>query len=337
MNFKQQVKEAVLQVNDLHTHFFTEAGVVKAVNGVSFELKRGERIAIVGESGSGKSAMAMSLIRLLAYPGKLVSGEVFIGGRDITKLSEAELNGIRGSEVGSIFQDPMSSLDPVMRVSEQMVSPIMRHLRLSRREAHSLAVRWLDKVGIPDAASRIDAYPFEMSGGMRQRVMIAMALACRPKILIADEPTTALDVTVQAQILGLLARLQAEFGMGMLLITHNLGVVAQIAQRVLVMYAGRVVEEAPVRELFGEPLHPYTEGLLGATPRMHQDAEEGARRRLIDILGMVPQPDQLPVGCAFAPRCPKAFARCQVEQPALLPTRDGRKSACFLTQGADPA
>ena len=204
MNFMQQVKEAVLQVEDLHTHFFTEAGVVKAVNGVSFELKRGERVAIVGESGSGKSAMAMSLIRLLAFPGKVVSGEVVIGGRDVTKLSEAELNDIRGSEVGTIFQDPMSSLDPVMRVSEQMVPPIMRHLQLSRREARAIAVRWLDKVGIPDAASRIDAYPFEMSGGMRQRVMIAMALSCNPRLIIADEPTTALDVTIQAQIVELL-------------------------------------------------------------------------------------------------------------------------------------
>ena len=329
MNFKQQVKEAVLQVNDLHTHFFTEAGVVKAVNGVSFELKRGERIAIVGESGSGKSAMAMSLIRLLAYPGKLVSGEVFIGGRDITKLSEAELNGIRGSEVGSIFQDPMSSLDPVMRVSEQMVSPIMRHLRLSRREAHSLAVRWLDKVGIPDAASRIDAYPFEMSGGMRQRVMIAMALSCNPRLIIADEPTTALDVTIQAQIVELLKNLTGETGTAMLFTTHDLGLVARFANKVGVMYAGKIVEFGPATDVFARPRHPYTQSLLRTIP----NASGTERKRLLHIPGFPPEMRALPAGCAFAERCAAAHEHCNLSAPDLTYRNADHSAACWLPNG----
>ena len=329
---------AILEVRGLTTQFAGPKGFVTVVDKVGFTLEEGETLAIVGESGCGKSVTAMSVLRVLPEPpARIAAGEVLFAGRDLLRLEEDQMRKVRGRDISMIFQEPMTSLNPVMTVGQQSVEAIREHREITGQEAIEEAIALLERVRIPDARQRIDEYPHRLSGGMRQRVMIAMALACRPKILIADEPTTALDVTVQAQILGLLARLQAEFGMGMLLITHNLGVVAQIAQRVLVMYAGRVVEEAPVRELFGEPLHPYTEGLLGATPRMHQDAEEGARRRLIDILGMVPQPDQLPVGCAFAPRCPKAFARCQVEQPALLPTRDGRKSACFLTQGADPA
>ena len=329
---------AILEVRGLTTQFAGPKGFVTVVDKVGFALEEGATLAIVGESGCGKSVTAMSVLRVLPEPpARIAAGEVLFAGRDLLRLEEDEMRRVRGRDISMIFQEPMTSLNPVMTVGQQIVEAIREHREITGQDAIEEAVALLERVRIPDARQRIDEYPHRLSGGMRQRVMIAMALACRPKILIADEPTTALDVTVQAQILGLLARLQAEFGMGMLLITHNLGVVAQIAQRVLVMYAGRVVEEAPVRELFGEPLHPYTEGLLGATPRMHQDAEEGARRRLIDILGMVPQPDQLPVGCAFAPRCPKAFARCQVEQPALLPTRDGRKSACFLTQGADPA
>ena len=329
---------AILEVRGLTTQFAGPKGFVTVVDKVGFTLEEGETLAIVGESGCGKSVTAMSVLRVLPEPpARIAAGEVLFAGRDLLRLEEDQMRKVRGRDISMIFQEPMTSLNPVMTIGQQIVEAMREHREITGQEAIEEAIALLERVRIPDARQRIDEYPHRLSGGMRQRVMIAMALACRPKILIADEPTTALDVTVQAQILGLLARLQAEFGMGMLLITHNLGVVAQIAQRVLVMYAGRVVEEAPVRELFGEPLHPYTEGLLGATPRMHQDAEEGARRRLIDILGMVPQPDQLPVGCAFAPRCPKAFARCQVEQPALLPTRDGRKSACFLTQGADPA
>lgn len=333
MNFMQQVKEAVLQVDDLHTHFFTEAGVVKAVNGVSFELKRGERVAIVGESGSGKSAMAMSLIRLLAFPGKVVSGEVIIGGRDITKLAEGELNDIRGSEVGTIFQDPMSSLDPVMRVSEQMVPPIMRHLSLSRRDAHAVAVRWLDKVGIPDAASRIDAYPFEMSGGMRQRVMIAMALSCNPRLIIADEPTTALDVTIQAQIVELLKNLTAETGTAMLFITHDLGLVARFANKVGVMYAGKIVEFGPATEVFARPRHPYTQSLLRTIP----NASGAERERLLQIPGFPPDMRAPPTGCAFADRCAGAHERCALSAPDLTYRNVDHSAACWLPEGLNDA
>ncbi|MFY8154872.1 MAG: ABC transporter ATP-binding protein, partial [Hyphomicrobiales bacterium] len=238
MTYAKSITDTILDVRDLHTHFFTDTGVVKAVNGVSFELRRGERMAIVGESGSGKSAMAMSLIRLLAHPGKVVDGEVWLEGQNLGSMTEKDLNGIRGSAIGTIFQDPMSSLDPVMRVSDQMIPPIARHLRLKAKEARNVAVGWLDKVGIPDAARRIDAYPFEMSGGMRQRVMIAMALSCNPRLIIADEPTTALDVTIQAQIVELLRRLTSETGTAMLFITHDLGLVSRFARTVAVMYAG---------------------------------------------------------------------------------------------------
>ncbi len=329
---------AILEVRGLKTQFSGPKGFVTVVDNLGFVLEEGATLAIVGESGCGKSVTAMSLLRVLPEPpARIAAGEVLLAGRDLLPLDESEMRKVRGRDISMIFQEPMTSLNPVMSIGKQIVEAIREHREITGQAALMEAVALLDRVRIPDAGQRIDEYPHRLSGGMRQRVMIAMALACRPKILIADEPTTALDVTVQAQILALLARLQAEFGMGMLLITHNLGVVAQIAQRVLVMYAGRIVEEAPVRDLFRDPLHPYTEGLLGATPHMHQDAEEGAHHRLIDIAGVVPLPDQLPPGCAFAPRCPKAFARCHAERPALLPTPDGRKSACFLTQNADTA
>jgi peptide/nickel transport system ATP-binding protein len=331
MNFMQPITDTVLQVQDLHTHFLTENGVVKAVNGVSFSLKPGERVAIVGESGSGKSAMAMSLIRLLAYPGKVVSGEVIVGGRDITKLQEAELNEIRGSEVGTIFQDPMSSLDPVMRVREQMVPPIMRHLGLPRREAHEVAVRWLDKVGIPDATSRIDAYPFEMSGGMRQRVMIAMALSCNPRLIIADEPTTALDVTIQAQIVELLKNLTAETGAAMLFITHDLGLVARFANKVGVMYAGKLVEYGSAADVFARPRHPYTQSLLRTIP--NGAAKE--RERLMQIPGFPPDMRKPPLGCAFMDRCAAAHDRCASLTPDLTDRGVDHTAACWLPNGLD--
>ncbi len=231
MNEMRPFRNSLLDVRDLHTHFLTDAGTVRAVNGVSFQIGQGERVAIVGESGSGKSAMAMSLLRLLAYPGKVVSGEIMLDGRDLNGLTEHQLNEIRGKDIGTIFQDPMSSLDPVMRISKQMIPPIMRHLGVTHEEARAQAVNWLDRVGIPDAARRIEAYPFEMSGGMRQRVMIAMALSCRPRLIIADEPTTALDVTIQAQIVELLKELTAETGAAMVFITHDLGLVARFATR----------------------------------------------------------------------------------------------------------
>ncbi|HEY4134119.1 MAG TPA: ABC transporter ATP-binding protein [Alphaproteobacteria bacterium] len=328
----------ILSVRDLRTQFSAASGYVTVVDGVSLELAEGETLAIVGESGSGKSVTAMSILRVLPEPpARIAGGEVVFDGRDLLTLDEDAMRAVRGHEISMIFQEPMTSLNPVMTIGAQIVEALCEHRDISQASARDEAVALLERVRIPDARRRIDEYPHRLSGGMRQRVMIAMALACRPKILIADEPTTALDVTVQAQILTLLARLQAEFGMGILLITHNLGVVARVAQRVLVMYAGRVVEEAPVGQLFKDPLHPYTEGLLGATPRMHANAEEGARQRLVDIPGVVPLPDQLPPGCAFAPRCPKAFDRCRVERPELLPTRDGRKTACFLTQEAGAA
>jgi len=323
----------ILCVNGLRTQFAGPNGYVTVVDGVSLTLAQGETLAIVGESGSGKSVTAMSILRVLPEPpARIAAGEVLLEGRDLLKLDEDAMRAVRGHQISMIFQEPMTSLNPVMTIGDQIIEALCEHRDISQAEAFDEAVALLERVRIPDAKRRVLEYPHRLSGGMRQRVMIAMALACRPQILIADEPTTALDVTVQAQILTLLAKLQAEFGMGILLITHNLGVVARVAQRVMVMYAGRVVEEAPVGPLFKDPLHPYTEGLLGATPRMHVDAEEGARQRLVDIPGTVPLPDKLPSGCAFAPRCPKAFERCRVERPELLPTRDGRKTACFLTQ-----
>ena len=323
----------ILCVNGLRTQFAGPNGYVTVVDGVSLTLAQGETLAIVGESGSGKSVTAMSILRVLPEPpARIAAGEVLLEGRDLLKLDEDAMRAVRGHQISMIFQEPMTSLNPVMTIGDQIIEALCEHRDISQAAAFEEAVALLERVRIPDAKRRVLEYPHRLSGGMRQRVMIAMALACRPQILIADEPTTALDVTVQAQILTLLAKLQAEFGMGILLITHNLGVVARVAQRVMVMYAGRVVEEAPVGPLFKDPLHPYTEGLLGATPRMHADAEEGARQRLVDIPGTVPLPDKLPPGCAFAPRCPKAFERCRVERPELLPTRDGRKTACFLTQ-----
>ena len=326
---------AALEVRDLRTQFSGPNGYVTVVDGVSFELAQGETLAIVGESGSGKSVTAMSILRVLPEPpARIAAGEVLLEGENLLALDEDAMRAVRGRRISMIFQEPMTSLNPVMTIGDQIVEALREHNDISRADAHEEAISLLERVRIPDARRRILEYPHRLSGGMRQRVMIAMALACRPQILIADEPTTALDVTVQAQILSLLAKLQGEFGMGVLLITHNLGVVARVAQRVIVMYAGRVVEEAPVGALFKTPLHPYTEGLLGATPRMHGDAEEGARQRLVDIPGVVPLPDKLPPGCAFAPRCPKAFDRCVKERPALATNRDGRKTACFLTQEA---
>ena len=331
MNFMPQTREAVLKVRDLNTHFLTEAGAVKAVNGVSFDLQRGERVAIVGESGSGKSAMAMSLIQLLAYPGKVVGGEVWIGGRNLTQLNEHELNKIRGKEVSTIFQDPMSSLDPVMRVSDQMVPPIVRHLGLSRKKARAVAVDWLDKVGIPDAATRIDAYPFEMSGGMRQRVMIAMALSCNPRLIIADEPTTALDVTIQAQIVELLKDLTAETGTAMLFITHDLGLVARFAHKVGVMYAGRLVEFGPAEQIFARPRHPYTQSLLRTIPNV----TAGDRARLLQIPGFPPDMRSLISGCAFKERCAAAHEKCASALPELTPRGSGHFAACWRENGLD--
>lgn len=321
--------KALLEVRDLHTHFLTDGGTVKAVNGVSFDIDRGERIAIVGESGSGKSAMAMSLLRLLAYPGRVVGGQINLAGRDLNRMSERQLNQIRGREVGTIFQDPMSSLDPVMRIGDQMVPPIMRHLRMNHDKARAEAIGWLDRVGIPDAARRIDAYPFEMSGGMRQRVMIAMALSCRPKLVIADEPTTALDVTIQAQIVELLKELTAETGAAMIFITHDLGLVARFAHKVGVMYAGKLVEFGPVKDIFAHPCHPYTQSLLDTIPPVDQPE----RRKLAQIPGFPPDMKLALVGCAFKDRCAAAHDQCFRDTPDLSTRGPGHRAACFLPEG----
>lgn len=321
--------EPILQVRDLHTHFITDKATVKAVNGVSFDLQRGERLAIVGESGSGKSAMAMSLIQLIAYPGKIVSGSVRLEGNELIGMQENKLNQIRGVVVGTIFQDPMSSLDPVMRISDQIITPIRKHLKLGQKEARLLAIDWLNRVGIPEAHTRIDAYPFEMSGGMRQRIMIAMALSCNPKLILADEPTTALDVTIQAQIVELLKNLIETTGAAMMFITHDLGLVARFAQKVAVMYGGKIVEYGTVQELFAHPKHPYTQSLLKTIPKVSGEKSG----RLLHIEGFPHDMRNAIVGCSFKERCPVAFGRCYEESPPLAEREGTQRSACFLANG----
>ncbi len=322
---------AVLQVEDLHTRFFTQDGVVRAVEGVSFDVAKGETLAVVGESGCGKSVTALSILRLIqAETGRIVSGAVRFGGRDLTKLSEEQMREIRGHEISMIFQEPMTSLNPVLTIGTQIAENVVRHKRVSWEEGRKRARDMLELVRIADPARRLDEYPHQLSGGMRQRVMIAMALSCDPKVLIADEPTTALDVTIQAQILDLMLELKEEFEAAIVLITHDLGVVAETAQRVVVMYAGRKVEEATVEDLFDEPLHPYTRGLMRAIPRLDLDAEAADRRiRLQEIPGMVPMLiDPIP-GCSFAPRCPFATARCAAERPPLEEHLPGHRAACW--------
>jgi peptide/nickel transport system ATP-binding protein len=296
----------LLRVDGLKTYFFTDTATVRAVDGVSFEVNAGETLAIVGESGSGKSVTALSILRLVAQPpGRIVEGRVSFNGRDLLSLSNTDMRAIRGKEISMIFQEPMTSLNPVYSVGEQIIETIVLHEHLPRKAARQRAIEMLERVGIPAAPQRVDEYPHQLSGGMRQRVMIAMALACRPAVLIADEPTTALDVTIQAQILELLKQLQREMGMAVILITHDLGVVAETADRVAVMYAGQVVEYADVRALFRQPLHPYTAGLQASLPRL------GIRQdRLRVIAGTVPNPAGFPRGCRFHPRCPVMIPRC---------------------------
>ena len=331
MNYQAPVKTALLEVRDLRTEFHTASGTVKAVDGVSFAIERGERVAVVGESGSGKSAMAMSILRLLTHPGKVAGGEVLLDGRDISRLSEGQLNAIRGRQVGTVFQDPMSSLDPVMRISKQMIEPIMRNLRLNREQAREEAIKWIGKVGIPEPERRIDAYPFEMSGGMRQRVMIAMALSCRPQLVIADEPTTALDVTIQAQIVEVLKSLTAEAGAAMMFITHDLGLVARFAHKVAVMYAGRIVEFGRVEDIFADPSHPYTQSLLGTIPSTSMLKSD----RLPQIPGMPPDMRYPIVGCAFKERCAAAHDRCLREAPRLTDRGLDHRAACWTPHGLE--
>ncbi len=314
----------LLKVSDLHTEFRTEDGVFAAVNGVDFSLDEGEALGIVGESGCGKSVTALSILGLIpSPPGRVVKGRIEFDGVDLLSLGEKQMRAIRGADISMIFQEPMTSLNPVFTIGNQIIETIRQHEGGSAGAARSRAVELLDLVGIPSPRERLDDYPHQLSGGMRQRVMIAIALSCRPRLLLADEPTTALDVTIQAQILDLLRRLQAELGMAVVLITHDLGVVAEFAQRAIVMYAGRVVEHATVEALFERPMHPYTEGLLASLPVLDQDQD-----RLLAIPGVVPSPFDLPVGCRFAPRCPHARAACNQAMPALRRI-DGRDVACI--------
>jgi oligopeptide/dipeptide ABC transporter ATP-binding protein len=316
----------LLRVKDLVTTFRTERGMLRAVDGVSFDVPRSTTVAVVGESGCGKSVTAMSILRLVASPpGRIESGTIELEGRDLLKLSEREMRQVRGNRVSMIFQEPMTSLNPVYTAGWQIMEAIRLHQRGSRRAARDRAVELLRLVGIPEPETHADSYPHQLSGGQRQRVMIAMALACEPKLLLADEPTTALDVTIQAQILELLRNLQERLSMSVLLITHDLGVVAENAAAVVVMYAGQVVEQADVRSLFSRPLHPYTRGLLGSIPR----PGEGARRSLRTIEGMVPNLLQPIVGCRFAERCPMRVDRCTREEPPLDEVAPGRFSRCW--------
>ena len=319
--------EPLLQVRNLKVSFRTEDGVVKAVDGVSFDLNHGEVLGIVGESGSGKSVTMMTVMRLIIDPNAVFEGEVLYKGRDLMKLSQREMQDVRGSEIAMIFQDPMTSLNPVYRIGWQIEEQLHAHETLSRRDARARTIELLKAVGIPNPETRVDDYPHQFSGGMRQRVMIAMALANNPDLLIADEPTTALDVTIQAQILELIKRLKAEFNSAVVMITHDMGVVADVADRVHVMYGGRVVEQGTKRDVFYDPQHPYTWGLLGSIPRLDRPKPE----RLAAIPGQPPSLLALPSGCAFRPRCGQAFDRCSEEVPALAAKAgDHHLDACFL-------
>jgi peptide/nickel transport system ATP-binding protein len=319
----------LLAVENLRTHFYTRDGVVRAVDGVSFEVHSGETLAIVGESGCGKSVTSLSILRLIASPpGRIVEGRLIFAGRDLLALSDREMRAIRGNEISMVFQEPMTSLNPVLTIGRQIAETLSLHRGLSRSEAIRCAVEMLRLVNIPEPERRVRAYPHQLSGGMRQRVMIAMALACDPRLLIADEPTTALDVTIQAQILELMRKLKEKTGAAIVLITHDLGVVAEMAQRVVVMYAGRKVEEAPVEELFARPRHPYTRGLLTSVPRLTQTGDPG-RKRLAEIPGVVPSLRHELVGCAFAARCSHATSRCRAEYPPLEEKAPGHLVACW--------
>jgi peptide/nickel transport system ATP-binding protein len=327
--------DALLEVDDLTTHFFTRDGVVRAVDGVSFRVMRGEVLAIVGESGCGKSVTSLSIMRLIASPpGRTVRGRVLFEGRDLLELPEPEMRKIRGNAISMIFQEPMTSLNPVLTIGRQIAEALVLHRGMSREQALARSVELLQEVRIPAPERRVTQYPHQLSGGMRQRVMIAMALACKPRLLIADEPTTALDVTIQAQILDLMRELSQKTGASIVLITHDLGVVAEMAERVVVMYAGRKVEEASVADLFARPRHPYTRGLLDSIPKLRGAAVantngSAGRRRLAEIAGTVPSLSEPIVGCAFAPRCGFATARCRVDSPVLEEKTAAHFAACW--------
>ena len=324
---------AVLEIDGLQTHFFTAVGTVRAVDGVSYSVKSGETLGVVGESGCGKSVSALSVLRLVANPpGRIVGGQIRFNGRNLLELSEPEMERVRGNEISMIFQEPMTSLNPLYTVGGQIAEAVALHQGLSRKEAWDRAVEMLRRVYIHEPEKRAHAYPHQLSGGMRQRVMIAMALSCNPKVLIADEPTTALDVTIQAQILELMQEMKDKLGMSVMLITHAMGVVAETCQRVVVMYAGKVVEEAPVEALFGNPRHPYTQGLIRSIPRI--DTAVTQKARLEAIPGVVPSLLNPPPGCRFAPRCRYAMAKCREAVPPLREVGDGHKVACVLVEPA---
>ena len=323
------MEQALLNIENLKTYFYTDSGVVKAVDDVDLSIKAGTTLAIVGESGSGKSILASSIMQLIPQPpGKIVSGSIYFQNQDLLALPEKEMRQIRGNRITMIFQEPMTSLNPVFKIGRQVEEVIVAHRKVGKDEAKEQAIELLQLVGIPAAEERVNDYPHQLSGGMRQRVMIAIALACNPELLIADEPTTALDVTIQAQILDLMKRLQKEFGMAILMITHDLGVVAEMASEVAVMYAGQIVEYAGVDTIFESPVHPYTAGLLQSIPRLDVKQET-----LFVIEGVVPNPICFPPGCRFAPRCSKATGRCQNEQPELLPYNQEHLVRCHFPGG----
>ncbi|WP_019120355.1 ABC transporter ATP-binding protein [Brevibacillus massiliensis] len=317
----------LLEVKNLHTHFKTEEGIVPSVNGVSFSVSRGETLAIVGESGCGKSVTSLSIMGLISPPGEIARGEILFEGQNLATLSQKAMRRLRGNKISMIFQEPMTSLNPVFTIGNQIGEVFRQHQRLSKQQARERSVEMLERVGIPRPEKIVDSFPHQLSGGMRQRVMIAMALACHPALLIADEPTTALDVTIQAQILELMKQLNKERDTGVILITHDLGVVAEMADRVAVMYAGEIVEEADVFELFARPKHPYTKGLLGSLPKLDEQREE-----LDSISGTVPNPLDMPVGCSFHPRCPLAGEECTRQKPQLTKVGSGHLARCFYAE-----
>jgi oligopeptide/dipeptide ABC transporter ATP-binding protein len=324
--------EAILEIKDLKTYFFTYEGVAKAVDGVSYQLAKGEPLGVVGESGCGKSVTALSILRLIPVPpGKVVGGEILFKGRNLLELTEDEMRKIRGNRISMIFQEPMTSLNPVFTVGNQIQETFKLHQGLSKKEALEKSIEMLRLVNIASPERCVERYPHELSGGMRQRVMIAMALACNPEILIADEPTTALDVTIQAQILDLMNKLKEELGMAIILITHNLGVIAETVKRVIVMYAGKIVEEAETKTLFGNPQHPYTMGLLKSIPILGDKIRRG-KVRLNEIAGVVPSLYELPLGCKFSTRCPSVMDICKEKEPGLKEIETGHFSSCWLTE-----
>jgi oligopeptide/dipeptide ABC transporter ATP-binding protein len=322
----------LLDVRNLQTHFVTSRAVVRAVDGVSWDVEAGETVALVGESGCGKSVSALSVMRLVAAPaGRIVGGEIVFKGRDLLRLSEEDMRHVRGREIAMIFQEPMTSLNPVLTIGRQLTEPLEIHLGMAPAAARARAAELLSMVGMADPGRRLSQFPHQFSGGMRQRMMIAMALGCDPALILADEPTTALDVTIQAQILELMKSLSRRLGVAMLMITHNLGVVARYADRVNVMYAGRIVERGTAREIYANPRHPYTRGLLRSVPRL----DEPRRAKLEPIPGQPPDLSRLPAGCTFAPRCPYAIERCRVESPSLEPVADAHVASCWLARELD--